>query len=200
MTESTGDHNPAMQQRETISAACYALALAEGFDAVTLEVVADRAGLPTETVLQHFDDADELVEYVIVDEIGQVMAEAAVLFSSGTSAPDLIVEAFAYTYRRLVDTMTFRELLGPARDRLMAHLRGDRPETLILALNFASEELRTLGERTGTPLHDHDAGAEFYVRLLLSLLVSPQLGPDLSEDGVVEALARRWLLPGMFNS
>ncbi len=200
MTEFTGDQNVAMQQREAISAACYALALAEGFDAVTLEDVADRAALPMETVLGHFDDVDELVEYVIVDEIGQVMAEAAVLFSSGTSAPDVVVEVFAYTYRRLVDTLTFRELLGPARDRLMAHLRGDRPETLILALNFASEELRTLGERTGTPLNDDDAGAEFYVRLLLSLLVSPQLGPDLSEDGVVEALARRWLLPGMFNS
>ncbi|VXC22361.1 TetR/AcrR family transcriptional regulator [Aeromicrobium sp. 9AM] len=200
MTNFTGDQNFAMQQREAISAACYALALAEGFDAVTLEAVADRAGLPMEAVLDHFDDVDELVEYVIVDEIGQVMAEAAVLFSSGTSAPDVIVEVFAYTYRRLADTLTFRELLGPARDRLMAHLRGDRPETLILALNFASEELRTLGERTGMPLHDNDAGAEFYVRLLLSLLVSPQLGPDLSEDGVVEALVRRWLLPGMFDS
>jgi AcrR family transcriptional regulator len=200
MTEFSGDQNLAMQQREAISAACYALALAEGFDAVTLEAVADRAGLPMEDVLEHFDDADELVEYVIVDEIGQVMAEVAVLFSSGTSAPDVIVEVFAYSYRRVSDTLTFRELLGPARDRLMAHLRGDRPETLILALNFVSEELRTLGERTGTPLHDDDAGAEFYIRLLLSLLVSPQLGPDLSEDGVVEALARRWLLPGMFDN
>jgi hypothetical protein len=80
----------------------------------------------------------------------------------------------------------------------MAHLRGDRPENLILSIDFISEELRTLGVRTGNPVHDPDASAEYFIRLLLSLLVSPQLGPDLSGDDVVEAVARRWLLPGMF--
>jgi AcrR family transcriptional regulator len=199
MNELTGDQQRAAQQREAIAAACYALASADGFDAVTLEAVAARAGLATETVLQHFDEPDELIEYVIVGEIGQVMAETSVLFSSGASAQDVIVEAFAYCCRRLPDTLTLRELLGPDSDRLMAHLRGDRPETLILALDFLSEEFRTLGERTGTPMIDNDAGAEFFIRLLVSLLVSPHLGPDLSEHGVIEALARRWLLPGMFT-
>src|SRR4051812_42720813 len=118
MTDATEDHQLAMQQRELISAACYALASAEGFDAVTLEDVAVRAEMPIETVLQHFDDPDELVEYVIVDEIGQVMAEVAVLFASGTSARDVVVEVFTYSYRRLSDTLTFKELLGPGRDRL----------------------------------------------------------------------------------
>ncbi len=198
MIEFTGDQQLAAQQREEIVAACYALALAEGFGAVTLEAVATRAGIPPEAVLKHFDEPDELIEYLIVGEVGQVMAETAVLFSSGTSAAEVVVEVFAYSYRRLSDTLTFRELLGPDRARLMAHLRGDRPETLILSIDFLSEELRTLGVRTGTPLDDADAAAELYIRLLLSLLVSPQLGPDLSEDGVVEALARRWLLPGMF--
>lgn len=199
MVEFAGEQYLAAQQREAIAAACYDVASVEGFEAVTLEAVAARAGLPTEAVLEHFDEPDELIEYVIVGEIGQVMAETSVLFSSGTSAPDTVVEVFAYCCRRLPDTLTFRELLEPGRDRLMAHLRGDRPETLILALDFVSEELRTLGVRTGTPLHDDDAGAEFFIRLLLSLLVSPQLGPDLSEDGAVEALVRRWLLPGMFS-
>lgn len=198
--EFTEDQQLAAQQREAIANACYALASAEGFDAVTLEAVAAGAGMPTETVLLHFDEPDELVEYVIVGELGQVMAETAVLFSSATSAPDIIVEVFAYSYRRLSDTLTFRELLGPGRERLMSHLRGDRPETLILALEFLSEELRTLGVRTGTPVGDADAAAEFYIRLLISIVVSPQLGPDLSEDGAVEALARRWLLPGLFTS
>ena len=198
MIEFTGDQQLAAQQREVIAAACYDLASAEGFDAVTLEAVAARAGMPTETVLQHFDEPDELIEYVIVGEIGQVMAETAILFSSGTSAPDVMVEVFAYSYRRLADTLTFRELLDSDRGRLMAHLRGDRPETLILSLDFLSEEIRTLGVRTGTPVDDADAGAEFFIRLLLSLLVSPQLGPDLSEDGALEALVRRWLLPGVF--
>ena len=198
MIEFTGDQQLAAQQREAIAAACYDLASAEGFDGVTLAAVADRAGMSIETVLQHFDDPDELIEYVIVGDIGQVMAEVAVLFGSGTSAPDVIVEVFAYSYRRLSDTLTFRELLDPDRVRLMAHLRGERPETLILSLDFLSEEIRTLGVRTGTPVDDTDAAAEFFIRLLLSLLVSPHLGADLSEDGVLEALARRWLLPGMF--
>ena len=199
MIEFTGDQQLAAQQREAIAVACYDLASVEGFDTVTLEAVAARAGMSKESVLRHFDDPDELVEYVIVGEIGQVMAETTILFSSGTSAPDVIVEVFAYCYRRLSDTLTFRELLEPGRDRLMAHLRGDRPETLILALDFVAEELRTLGVRTGTPLDDDDAGSEFFIRFLLSLLVSPQLGPDLSEDGAIEALVRRWLLPGMFT-
>jgi AcrR family transcriptional regulator len=199
MIEFTGDQQLAAQQREEIAAACYDLAAAEGFAAVTLEAVAARAGLSRDTVVRHFDEPDELIEYVIVGEIGQVMAETAVLFSSGDSAPDVVVEVFAYSYRRLSDTLTFRELLGPSRERLMSHLRGDRPETLILAHEFLSEELRTLGRRTGTPVGAAEAGAEIYIRLLLSLLVSPQLGPDLTEDGVVEAFVRRWLLPGMFS-
>lgn len=199
MIDFTGDQQAAAQQREVIAAAAYDLASAEGFDAVTLAAVAARAGFSTDTVLQHFDKPDELVEYVIVGEIGQVMAEVAILFTGGTSAPDVIGEVFAYAYRRLSDTLTFKELLGPGRDRLLAHLRGDRPETLILSLDFLSEELRALGVRTGTPVADADAGAEFFIRLLLSLLVSPQLGPDLSEDGAVEAVVRRWLLPGMFT-
>lgn len=200
MIEFSGDQQLAAQQREAIASACYALASVEGFDAVTLEAVAAGAGMSTETVLLHFDEPDELVEYVIVGELGQVMAETAVLFSSATSAPDIIVEVFAYSYRRLSDTLTFKELLGPGRERLMSHLRGDRPETLILALEFLSEELRTLGVRTGTPVADADTAAEFYIRLMISIVVSPQLGPDLSEDGAIEALARRWLLPGMFAS
>lgn len=200
MMEFTEDQRHAAEQREVIATACYDLALAEGFDAVTLEAVATRAGVSTETVLLHFDEPDELVEYVIVGELGQVMAETDVLFSSATSAPDIIVEVFAYSFRRLADTLTFKELLGPGRERLMSHLRGDRPETLILALEFLSEELRTLGVRTGTPVPDPDTAAEFYIRLLISIIVSPQLGPDLTEDGAIEALARRWLLPGMFTS
>ncbi|MEV7395756.1 hypothetical protein [Aeromicrobium sp. NPDC092404] len=199
MNEFTDDLQVAERQREAIAEACYELASAEGFAAVTLEDVAVRSGLPLETVLTHFDDPDELIEYVIVGDIGQVMAETTVLFSGGTSAPDVVVEVFAYVYRRLCDTLTFKELLEPGRTRLMDHLRGNRPENLILSIDFVAEELRTLGVRTGTPVDDPDGGAEFFIRLLLSLIVSPQLGPDLSEDGVVEAVARRWLLPGLFS-
>ena len=74
MVEFAEDRHLANQQREVISAACYARASVEGFDAVTLEAVAARAGVAQKPVLQHFDEPDELIEYVIVDQIGQVMA------------------------------------------------------------------------------------------------------------------------------
>lgn len=197
--ESAESKQLALRQCEELAAACFALASDEGFDAVTIDAVAARAGVPSATARLHFDDADELIEYVIVDEIGAVMAEVTILFGNGESAPDVVVDVFSYSYRRLADSLTFKELLGPGRARLMEHLRGDRPETLILAQDFLAEELRTLAARTGMPVDDEDQGAEYFVRLLLSLLVSPQLGPDLSGDEIVEDLVRRWLLPGMFS-
>jgi AcrR family transcriptional regulator len=200
MSQSADARQIAARQREEVAAACFALASDAGFDAVTIEAVAAGAGVPPDVVRQHFDEPDELIEYVIVDEIGQIMVEVTILFGGGGVAPDVVVEVFAYTYRRLTETLTFRELLGPGRDRLMEHLRGDRPQTLILAQDFVAEELRTLSVRTGSPIEDPDTGAEYLIRLLVSLLVSPHLGRDLSEDGAVEAVARRWLLPGLFSA
>ncbi|AXT85627.1 hypothetical protein C6I20_10765 [Aeromicrobium sp. A1-2] len=173
------------------------LAAAKGFAGLTVKAMAEASAQPASVVEDLLGRDDDLVEYVIVEEMGQTFAEMTVMFGHDLPARDVVVGVCAYAYRRLADTVTFRELLDAQRQRLMEHTLGDRPETLILARDWLAEEYRLLGERAGEPI-EADGAAEFSIRLMLSLLTSPQLGPDLSEDGVVEAIIRRWLLPGIF--
>ncbi|MEJ7634084.1 TetR/AcrR family transcriptional regulator [Aeromicrobium sp.] len=187
----------AAERREQIAAACLDEIADLGFQHVTMSSIAQRVGLTRAALYSHFDCRDELIEFAIADEMSHILGELSVLVDGGTSAQDVVVEVFAYMYRRLRDHPVMHQLLGAERVRMMSHLRGDTPETIMVVHAVLADELRLLSDRTTTRI-DEEAGAEFMVRLWLSLLVSPQLGPDLSQDGVVEGIARRWLLPGMF--
>jgi AcrR family transcriptional regulator len=187
----------AAERREQIAAACLDEIAETGFGEVTMRGVARRVGLTRARLHSYFDSRDDLIEYAIADELSHILGEVSVLFDGNPDARETVVETFAYTYRRLHDHPVMQQLLDTEHQRLMAYLRGDIPEPLIVVMAWLSEELRLLGERTSTPL-DEEAGAEHMLRLGLSLLISPQLGPDLSQDGVVEDAVRRWLLPGMF--
>jgi TetR/AcrR family transcriptional repressor of uid operon len=182
--------------RERLAATCLVDIVEHGFGSVSLDGVARRAGITYGAARRCFDDVDELVEHAVADELGRVMGELSARFLAGDDASEVIVDVFAYTVRRLRDHPVMRQLLGPESARLMAYLRGDAPETLIVARAFLAEELFLLGERTATPLDD-EAGAEFFIRVGLSLVISPDLGPDPGEPGVIESVARQWLLPGM---
>jgi AcrR family transcriptional regulator len=188
----------AAERREQIAAACLDDIAEHGFDHVTMAGIARRVGLTRARIYTYFDTRDELIEYAIADELARILGEVSVLLDHGDDARETMVVTFAYLYRRLADHPVMDQLLNGERTRLMAHLRGDTPETIATAQAIIVEELRLLSDRTSTPL-DAEGGAEFMIRAWLSLLVSPQLGSDLSEPGEVEAVARRWLLPGTFG-
>jgi AcrR family transcriptional regulator len=187
----------AAERREQIAAACLDEIAETGFGEVTMRSVARRVGLTRARIHSYFDSRDDLIEYAIADELSHILGEVSVLFDGNPDARETVVETFAYAYRRLHDHPVMQQLLDTEHQRLMAYLRGDIPEPLVVVMAWLSEELRLLSERTSTPL-DEEAGAEHMLRLGLSLLISPQLGPDLLQDGVVEDAVRRWLLPGMF--
>jgi AcrR family transcriptional regulator len=186
------------ERRDEIAAACLRDIADLGFAQVTLASIARRVGLPGRDIHAYFDSRDELIEYAIADEVSRILGEMSVLFDGGRDARGAVVETFAYVYRRMRDHPVMHHLLTAERARLMAHLRGDTPETLLVVQAVVADELRLLAHRTSSPI-DAETGAEFMVRLWLSLLVSPHLGADLSEPGVVEDTARRWLLAGMFQ-
>jgi AcrR family transcriptional regulator len=185
------------ERREQIAAACLEDIGTLGFRNVTMASIARRVGLTRARLYTYFDGRDDLIEYAIADELAHILGELSVLLDGAASARDAVVEIFSYGYRRLRDHPVMQQLLDGDRLRLLAHLRGDTPETLLVVQAFLEDELRLIGDRTSTRI-DAAAGAEMMVRLWLSLLISPQLGPDLSQDGAVEATVRRWLLPGMF--
>ncbi len=91
-----------MTRRALLDAAAE-LALAGGYDAVTMRAVAARAGVSPPTAYQHFASKDHLLVEVMIERVNGTTAAVAAKPARGTTAIDRTVATLRRAMRRVAD-------------------------------------------------------------------------------------------------
>jgi TetR/AcrR family transcriptional repressor of mexJK operon len=101
---------PSRSKHRDILDGALGLFLELGFDATTIEGVADRAGVSKQTVYAHFGDKEALFRELVEHEVGQRDAPAHPLAASMPDSTDLHRDLRVYARWHLVDLR--RRLIG----------------------------------------------------------------------------------------
>ncbi len=128
--------------RELLLTAATELFAQQGVAATTFAMIAKRAGLTPAMLHYYFQDREELLDVVVEERIGRVIAQVWEPVEAGASAPDLIrgiVERLLDGIEQMpwIPSTWMREILnegGLLRDRVLRHLPFDKISILAKAV------------------------------------------------------------------
>ncbi|MET9451011.1 TetR family transcriptional regulator [Streptomyces cinerochromogenes] len=132
-----------IKTREAIRAATYALIREQGYDATTIEQIADRAEVSPSTVFRYFPTKEDIV---LTDEYDPLMLQEL----RARPAQEPWTESVRHVMHKAIDTMMAED---PEVVRLRAHLAAQVPAVrsrMVESMSETGRLLRTaLAERFG---------------------------------------------------
>ena len=176
---------------ERILDAALEICAASGIRALTMDDVADRAGVGRMTVYRRFGDKPSLVEAMVVREVRRFLHELDRTVARDAPAIEQLADGFVVSLR----LMRSHPLIG--------RLSSIEPESLLEALNaddgliltIAREYLIGRARAAGVAGRDAAEVAEVLARLGASFLLLPQTLFPLDDEQRLRALAMRVLAP-----
>ena len=186
--------------RERILTAALEQCAETGLRRTTVEDIARRAGVARVTVYRHFANRDEIVEAVLLGEIGSFFSELDRAVERYPTAEERLVEGFVFALDFLQDHALLHRLLRTEPETVLPYLALNSP-----TIAFAREAVK---QRAADPELDRslpdravEAVAELVVRLVHSLVLNPATALDAgSSRDTARAAADRWLLPVVRSS
>ncbi|WP_458245420.1 TetR/AcrR family transcriptional regulator [Streptomyces sp. MAI_2237] len=134
-----------IKTREAIRAATYALIGEQGYDATTIEQIAERAEVSPSTVFRYFPTKEDIV---LTDEYDPLMLEEL----RARPADETWMDSVRYVMHRAMDVMTEED---PDVVRTRAHLSAQVPAVRARMIESMSETgrllRRAIAERSGLP-------------------------------------------------
>ncbi|WP_203237686.1 TetR family transcriptional regulator [Streptomyces sp. CdTB01] len=134
-----------IKTREAIRAATYALIGEQGYDATTIEQIAERAEVSPSTVFRYFPTKEDIV---LTDEYDPLMLEEL----RARPADETWMDSVRYVMHRAMDVMTQED---PEVVRTRAHLSAQVPAVRARMIESMSETgrllRRAIAERSGLP-------------------------------------------------
>lgn len=176
--------------RRIVAAAAKQLELF-GIQRTTMEDVARRAGVSRVTVYRHFDAKDALVEAVVLAEARQFLDELGAFLDAYGSDEERIVEGFAFVATNLREHQLLQRLLEREPELFLPQLTTGAAPLIAVARQMIVAWARTRLDRV--PPEDLEVAAEVGVRMVLSLILTPEGVIDLADPDRLRDLARRVL-------
>lgn len=167
-----------------------------GLRRITMDDVARRAGLARITLYGHFRTKDALIRAALMREVERFLADLDSVARSYEDPEERLVETFAEAVRSLRSHRLLNRTLDSEPDILLPHIGGESP-ILALARGWLAEQVRSATVDTDLADIDPHAAAELIVRLVQSLLLSPDSVFDLDHRDGARRLARRWIVPAL---
>jgi len=166
----------------------------QGVAKTTLDDVARQAGCSRATVYRVFPGGKDAVLGAVVDtEVARFFSALAVRMGAATDLEDVLVAGMTEAAARIT--------AHPALDHLLRH----EPELVLSQLAFARmDDVLAVTCAFTTPFLGRwlDQGetrrvAEWAARIVVSYLLCPADGVDLTDTGQVRRLVRTFVLPGI---
>lgn len=181
---------------ERILDAALELAAASGLRHLTMEDVAQAAGVGRATVYRRFGDRETLVDALSTREARRCLAELAAASDPSAPVADQFAEGFAVSIRLLRSHPLLRRLVLVERQTLLQALDDGLFE---LARGFLAERIR-VAQRLGEVRDvDADQAAEILTRVTTSFALLPATSLDLDDPERLRAVARELLAPVLFG-
>lgn len=170
-------------------------AAAHGFQGLTLEGVARRAGVNRITIYRRFGDRDALLAAVTARE-GHRMAQSLSAAVTDVDDPDeRLVQGFIAAFRLAREHPIVVRATTIEPESLIAAGLADDGMLLRIGSAFMAQAIRQ-SQAQGRALHlDADAAGQVAARLFAAYVLFPGAGADLHDDAAVEAYARTTFLP-----
>lgn len=172
------------------------LAAASGVRNLTMDSVAERAGVGRMTVYRRFGGREALVEALAVREARRCLAELDSTVDPGAPVDDQIAQGLLTSLRLVREHPLLDRLARVEPAAALAALRSDQAEVFAMGRAFVAERVRAsqragLVDRSLDPTHL----AEVLVRLGFSFLLLPQSALPLDDDERMRELARKLIAP-----
>ncbi|RJL25157.1 TetR/AcrR family transcriptional regulator [Bailinhaonella thermotolerans] len=184
---------PCDETTERVLDAALELYLHFGLRRTTVEDVARRAGLSRVTVYRRFARKGDLTQAVILRELRRFLADFEAAITPLPTLAEQLVEGFAVTLRAARSHPLLTRMLATEPEALLPELTIHAGPFLALARDFLTDHaLRAdpaLTRARVAPV------AELFVRLALSLVLTPQTCVPLDTDEDLRAYARDHLAP-----
>lgn len=161
---------------------------------LTMAEISRASGVPRATLYTHFSSKTEVLEAVLLAELGHLMEAVETADEPDAAAEERLVSAFCVTVRRLRGHVVLRRLLREEPEVILP-LLVTNDEVLQLGRAWTEQRLRASDDAA---MADPADAAEFVTRILMSLLLFGGSHYDLDDERQVARLARAWVLPIVF--
>ena len=187
---------PADQLSERILDAALELSAASGVRHLTMDDVADRAGVGRMTVYRRFGGRQALVEALAVREARRCLAELDATVDPGAPVSDQIAQGFLTSLRLVREHPLLDRLSRLEPQAALAALRADGGAVFAMSRGFVAGRLRDAQRtRLVDPELDPDHAAEVLIRLGFSFLLLRDTALPVDDDERAREVARRLIAP-----
>ena len=176
--------------------AALALAAASGVRNLTMDAVAERAGVGRMTVYRRFGSREALVEALGVREARRCLAELDSTVDPGAPAADQVAQGLLTSLRLVRDHPLLARMSRHEPEAALAALTGEDAAVFAMGRAFVAERVRA-SQKAGLVDRslDPEYVAEILVRLGFSFLLIPQSALPLDDDERIRKLARTLVAP-----
>lgn len=172
---------------------------------LTMAEVSRASGVPRATLYTHFSSKTEVLEAVLLVELGRFMEAVESADRPEDSPRERLVAGFCVTVRRLRGHIVLRRLLREEPEVLLP-LLVTNDQVIQLGRAWTEQRLREIEAEAAAAagpavpqMRDPADAAEFVTRILASLLLFGGSHYDLDDERQVAQLARDWVLPVVFD-
>jgi AcrR family transcriptional regulator len=172
------------------------LAAASGIRHLTMDDVAERAGVGRMTVYRRFGSRQQLVEALAVREARRCLAELDSTVDPGAPVADQIAQGMLTTLRLIREHPLLERMSRIEPGAALASLRDESTSVFAMSRVFIAARVRE-GQRAGTvdAEIDPDHVAEILARLGFSFLLIPNSALPLDDDERMKDIARTLVAP-----
>jgi AcrR family transcriptional regulator len=149
----------------------------------TVDELARRVGLSRVTVYRHFPSKDEVLQAALLHELEQFMADIDAAAPRQGTPERRVVEGFVFA----VDSLRHHEAL--------ARLLKTEPELILPLLTTNGSSVLATGRAYFATLTGDEVLAETLVRLITSLVLTPESVAPLNTPAELRAYAERFVGP-----
>jgi AcrR family transcriptional regulator len=180
---------------ERILDATFEQFLLVGLRRTTIDDVARRAGVGRVTIYRRVGQKHELVEAVILREVGRVVAEVSTAIAMLPDPRQRVVEAFVIGLRAMRGHPLLQRLLETEPEDLLPYLTLDAGASLAIGRGFIADQIRHAGRGKGSRGPDPELIGEILTRLAQSLVLTPDGAIPLDDERRLRSFAHAYLAP-----
>lgn len=153
-----------------------------GLTRISMGALAKRARLARATLYQHFTGKDALVDAVVSSELDKFYSRIHDYADAIADNDERLAGGFGFAYAYLREHRALQRVLSISPELLLPYIHGDSKQ-MQQGRRFFLQEIRRGEYRDDA---DVDALADFFVRQLHSLLLTPLPTPDDASEDAAE--------------
>ncbi|EKF73553.1 TetR family transcriptional regulator [Alcanivorax hongdengensis A-11-3] len=166
-----------------------------GLRRTTMEDVASKAGVGRATAYRRFGDKHQLIQAVILRECQYQLGLIEAHLKTLDSPRDALLEAFVLAVTRAHVHPLLQRLLSSEPEDILPLLTLQWSRVIALFRVQLASQIRRAEEAGHVKVHDADQLAELMLRLMQSLVLSPDGLMNPADEASIRDMADRYLRP-----